>query len=207
MQASAGHRPGHPEPRRVRLVVLGAFAVEVDGKSATPPPAVSRKARTVLKLLAVERGALVPIETVVEVLWPAAVPARPTENVATLVSRLRSWLGPSAVTGSQQGYRLGNEVEVDLVEATGLVTRAEQAKGVLVRHWSRPSRPDCCSPAARFSRTSRPPHGPNRLAATGCCCGAGPDWRTLWPLWRQGRPGRPRSPLRAASPTTRWTRR
>jgi len=111
----------------VRLLVLGAFTVELDGKSATPPPEVSRKARTLLKLLAVERGALVPTETVVEVLWPAAMPARPIENVATLVSRLRSWLGPSAVTGSRQGYRLGAEVEVDLVEATTLVTRAEQA--------------------------------------------------------------------------------
>ena len=78
-RASVGHSSGRPELWRVRLLVLGAFTVELDGKSATPPPEVSRKARTLLKLLAVERGALVPTETVVEVLWPAAMPARPIE--------------------------------------------------------------------------------------------------------------------------------
>jgi DNA-binding SARP family transcriptional activator/tetratricopeptide (TPR) repeat protein len=88
---------------------------------------VSRKARTLLKLLAVARGALVPTETVVEVLWPEGPPARPAENVATLVSRLRSWLGPSAVTGSRQGYRLGDGVEIDVAEAAALVMRAERA--------------------------------------------------------------------------------
>jgi hypothetical protein len=39
-QASSAHRPG--QPAAVRLLVLGAFAVEVDGEPATPPPTVSR---------------------------------------------------------------------------------------------------------------------------------------------------------------------
>jgi DNA-binding SARP family transcriptional activator/tetratricopeptide (TPR) repeat protein len=123
--ASSGHRSG--QPAAVRLLVLGAFAAEVGGEPVTPPPAVNRKARTLLKLLAVERGAMVPTETAVEVLWPAGAPARPAENVAPLVSRLRSWLGPSAVIGSRHGYRLGDEVEVDVAEASSLIARAEQA--------------------------------------------------------------------------------
>ena len=90
------------------------------------PRSASRKARTLLKLLAVERGHLVPVDRVVEVLWPDGPPARAVENVATLVSRLRSWLGPSAIEGGRDGYRLGADVELDIDAAARLTVRAEQ---------------------------------------------------------------------------------
>ena len=115
--------PGHA----VRVLVVGTFTVEVDASTAVAPRVVSRKARTLLKLLAVERGHLVSTDHIVEVLWPDGPPARAVENVATLVSRLRSWLGPRVVEGGREGYRLGAAVEVDVDVAERLTVRAEQA--------------------------------------------------------------------------------
>ncbi len=113
--------------RAVRLLVCGVFVVEMDGESATVPRAASRKARTLLKLLAVERGHLLPTDRAVDVLWADGLPARPVDNVATLVSRLRSWLGPAVVEGDREGYRLAPHVEVDVGTAERLTVRAEQA--------------------------------------------------------------------------------
>ncbi len=124
---SAGHAQDRPEPGRgVRLFVLGQFAVEIEGEPATAPREASRKARTLLKLLAVEHGHLVPTDRIVEVLWSQS-PARPAENVAPLVSRLRSWLGSGVLDGGREGYRLAPHVEVDLATAQALTERAERA--------------------------------------------------------------------------------
>ena len=114
MIAGMGSTAGTEPDGAVRLRVLGPFAVEVGGEPATFPPTAGRKARTLLKLLAVELGRLVPTDRALEVLWPEGLPARPVENVAVLVSRLRSWLGPSTVEGGREGYRLGPGVEVGL---------------------------------------------------------------------------------------------
>jgi DNA-binding SARP family transcriptional activator/tetratricopeptide (TPR) repeat protein len=76
----------------------------------------SRKARTLLKLLAVRRGRPVPMDLIVDVLWRDDPPRRPEDNVASLVSRLRGRFGPQVVTGGRDGYRLGRPpaVLVDL---------------------------------------------------------------------------------------------
>ncbi len=127
MIAGMGSTAGTEPDGAVRLRVLGPFAVEVGGEPATFPPTAGRKARTLLKLLAVEPGRLVPTDRALEVLWPEGLPARPVENVAVLVSRLRSWLGPSTVEGGREGYRLGPGVEVDVALAEALTERAESA--------------------------------------------------------------------------------
>jgi DNA-binding SARP family transcriptional activator len=109
---------------RVRIRLAGSFAVEKDGSRRT----IGGKSRTLLKLLAVERGHAVPTDRVMEVLWGDAPPKRPVENVATLVSRLRKALGPEVVVGGRQAYRLGDApaVGVDLDEAAALVAEAEE---------------------------------------------------------------------------------
>jgi DNA-binding SARP family transcriptional activator/tetratricopeptide (TPR) repeat protein len=84
----------------------------------------SRKARVLLALLAARRGGSVPIETIVEVVWPGTTaPLRPLRAVATLVSRLRAQLGTDAVRGGPQGYRLGRPpaIHVDVDEAARLL--------------------------------------------------------------------------------------
>src|SRR5262245_37818400 len=110
--------------------LIGLFTVERDGHDVTGSLG-SRKARALLKLLAVERGHVVPVDRVVDVLWGDERPQRPAENVATLVSRLRAVLGPAAIVGGRDGYRLGSApaVRVDLDEALRHVAEAERRLG------------------------------------------------------------------------------
>jgi DNA-binding SARP family transcriptional activator len=80
----------------VRLSIVGRFEVRRGGVRIELTELGSRKARTLLKLLAVERGHLVQTDRIVDVLWPDRPPAQASENVATLISRLRKALGASA---------------------------------------------------------------------------------------------------------------
>ncbi len=97
-----------------------------DGTELTDGEIGSRKSRTLLKLLAVRRPALVPAEVIIEVLWPAGPPAAPEQNVATLVSRLRAALGADLIQGGRTGYRLaGTNAVVDLDEAARFCAQAE----------------------------------------------------------------------------------
>ncbi len=57
----------------------------------------SRKARTLLAVLLLARGAPVRTDRLVDVLWGDAPPERPAEQLGVLVSRLRRVLGPDAV--------------------------------------------------------------------------------------------------------------
>ena len=86
----------------------------------------SRKARTLLALLAAERGALVPLDRIVEALWPDEPPADPAANVATLVSRTRRLLGADLLTATGRAYGLAARGPwvVDLDEAARLTAEA-----------------------------------------------------------------------------------
>ncbi|WP_433731215.1 ATP-binding protein [Actinoplanes sp. CA-051413] len=105
----------------VCLRLAGAFAIRWSGDATDVPVTGSRKARTLLKLLAVERAGPVPMDRIVDVLWGDTPPRRAADNVATLVSRLRSRFGPELVTGARDGYRLGRPpavlVDLDLAAA------------------------------------------------------------------------------------------
>jgi DNA-binding SARP family transcriptional activator/tetratricopeptide (TPR) repeat protein len=100
----------------VRLV--GTFRVQADEQVIG-----SAKERRLLALLAAHRGQVVPADRLVEALWDGRMPERPARNVATLVSRLRSLLGPDVIAGDHRGYRLG-AVWVDVAEAARLVAEA-----------------------------------------------------------------------------------
>jgi DNA-binding SARP family transcriptional activator len=117
------------DPRTwVRLI--GYFAVGRDRRQLADAEVGSRKARTLLAVLAVENGQFVNIDHLVDVLWHGVLPRRPTAYVATLVSRLRGVLGSDVITGGSRGYRLGPSVAVDLFEAT---TRVEQGELLLAQ--------------------------------------------------------------------------
>ena len=107
------------------------FRVVRDGTELTDGQIGSRKSRTLLKLLAVERPGLVPVGRIVDVLWPNERPKAPEQNVATLVSRLRAVLGADLIQGGRAGYRLAAapRVVVDLDAAARL---CDQAEGKLV---------------------------------------------------------------------------
>ena len=85
---------------RVRL--LGPFEIEgVESQRLG-----SRKARTLLKILALARGRPVAVDFLVECLWPEGMPAQPAAQVAVLVSRLRAVLGTDRLVRSDTGYAL-----------------------------------------------------------------------------------------------------
>jgi DNA-binding SARP family transcriptional activator len=108
------------EGTTVRLA--GPFAVLRDG--SPPPRPVGGKARRLLALLAVERAGWVSADRIVDALWDGMPPRRPVENVATLVSRLRTVCGVGVIDGGRDGYRLGRAVRVDLDDAARLVAES-----------------------------------------------------------------------------------
>ena len=114
----------------VELFLAGTFRVVRDGVQLTDGEIGSRKSRTLLKLLAVERPGLVTVDRIVEILWPDERPASPEQNVAIMVSRLRAVLGAELIQGGRAGYRLaaGPGLVVDLDVAAGF---CEQAEGKL----------------------------------------------------------------------------
>jgi DNA-binding SARP family transcriptional activator/tetratricopeptide (TPR) repeat protein len=113
---------------RVNVQLAGPFAVGRPSARATDTTLGSRKARRLLALLAALRGRAVPIDLIVETLWPDGPPHRPVAGVATLVSRIRSALGPDVILTGQNGYQLGRPpmVRVDLDEAARFVGESER---------------------------------------------------------------------------------
>jgi DNA-binding SARP family transcriptional activator len=108
---------------QLRVRLFGGFEIEgVDGHRLG-----SRKARTLLKLLALARGRPVAVDTIVDALWPEGTdaPARPAEQVSVLVSRLRGGLGTERIPRTDAGYALVYDW-LDVDAATELVAEAER---------------------------------------------------------------------------------
>ena len=122
-RGTVGQSPSRSRPSPASTVwvgVVGPLLVRRDDRPLAPPEVGSRKARTLLALLAVEQGHPLSVERVAEALWGGIPPQRPAENVATLISRLRASLGRQAIAGQRTGYWLGEPVRVDLREAATL---------------------------------------------------------------------------------------
>ena len=109
----------------VRVRVLGPLRVYVDGRRVDDAPA--GRAATLLALLAVDAGHLVPVDRIIDSLWPAGPPAKAEQNVASLVSRLRRVVGRQRIEGGRNGYRLvlADGVTTDLRESEMAVSEAE----------------------------------------------------------------------------------
>ena len=120
--------PGPAVSSRVELRLAGTFGVIRDGTELAEGEVGSRKSRTLLKLLAVQRPGLVPVDRIVDVLWAQERPAAAEQNVASLVSRLRAVLGAGVILGGRPGYRLAGspEVSVDLDTAARYCEQAER---------------------------------------------------------------------------------
>lgn len=106
---------------RVEVRVVGAL--EVAGPGAAEVGGTTP--RRLLALLAVRHRRLVTTDQIAEVLWGSRPPARPEAGISTMVSRLRRGLGPGAIDGDRNGYRLADSAWVDLSAAAALIEGAE----------------------------------------------------------------------------------
>jgi DNA-binding SARP family transcriptional activator len=123
----------------LRIRMLGAL--ELEGLDIARLG--SRKARSLLRALALGRGAPVPVDVIGERLWGEDLPSRPAEQIAVLVSRARGVLGAERVTRSDAGYTLHYdwldvdtffelvETSVDRLEAGRLAAAATSARSAL----------------------------------------------------------------------------
>ena len=102
--------------------VLGDFGVD----GIEPQAFGSRKARLALQLIALGAGQAVPAGVLIDALWDTAPPARPEDQLAVLMSRLRSVLGRDRIEHRDQGYLL----HCDWLDATELavLTREVEAR-------------------------------------------------------------------------------
>ncbi|MDN5860499.1 MAG: winged helix-turn-helix domain-containing protein, partial [Pseudonocardia sp.] len=97
--------------------VLGALEVHRHGN---PVPLSSPRQRAVLAALLAQSGRPVSGDALIEAAWGADLPASPRGALHTLLSRLRSALGPDAIGSEPAGYRLGigpDALDADRFEA------------------------------------------------------------------------------------------
>ena len=113
----------HAVNTELRIRLMGGLSV--DGMSERDLG--SRKARTLLKLLAVARGEVVPVDRAADVLWGLELPAKPAEQVGVLVSRLRGVLGADHLIHRSGGYALA-AAWLDIDEIDRRVEEASDAQ-------------------------------------------------------------------------------
>jgi DNA-binding SARP family transcriptional activator len=104
--------------------VLGDFGVD----GVEPQALGSRKARLALRLLALGDGQAVPPAVLIDALWDTSPPARPDDQLAVLMSRLRSVLGRDRIEHHDAGYLLRCDW-LDAAELAKLAKEAERRRG------------------------------------------------------------------------------
>jgi DNA-binding SARP family transcriptional activator/tetratricopeptide (TPR) repeat protein len=87
----------------------------------------SKKARLALQLLAMAQGEPVPSDVLIDALWGDEAPARPEDQLAVLMSRLRSVLGRERIEHRGGGYVLHYDW-LDAVELSHLVAETERRR-------------------------------------------------------------------------------
>jgi YVTN family beta-propeller protein len=94
--------------------LLGSVAAVEDGREIVLG---GRAQRTLLAVLAVHRGQCVPVERLVDELWPSGPPPGAVKTLQVYVSRLRSAVRADAIRHCAGGYALQTAiVDVDVVE-------------------------------------------------------------------------------------------
>jgi DNA-binding SARP family transcriptional activator len=106
----------------VRL--LGEFAVD----GVEPSALGSRKARFALHLLALGDGQPVTVDVLADSLWGDSLPASPDDQLAVLMSRLRSVLGRDRIEHRDGGYVLRFDWQ-DAAELRQLIDEMDRRRG------------------------------------------------------------------------------
>jgi predicted ATPase/DNA-binding SARP family transcriptional activator len=128
MPGAMGTDPAAGESAReptVELGVLGPLEARVEGE---PVSLGAPKQRALLAQLLLRANEAVPVERLVDALWPEDPPASARHAVQVYVSRLRRALGPERIEARSRAYllRAGPE-ELDLARFRELVAQAREA--------------------------------------------------------------------------------
>ena len=110
--------------KSLALRLLGEFGVD----GVEPAAFGSRKARLALHLLALAQGNPVSSGVLAESLWGDAQPTRPDDQLAVLMSRLRSVLGRERIEHRDGGYLLRYDW-LDAAELAHLLDEIERRRG------------------------------------------------------------------------------
>src|SRR6476620_6833928 len=88
---------GGAAPAEVRVSLLGGFGATIDGEPVSDRWRL-RKAKTLVKLLALAPGHRLHRDAVVELLWPDADPGAATNNLHQAVHAARRVFGANRIT-------------------------------------------------------------------------------------------------------------
>jgi predicted ATPase len=98
----------------VALRLLGGFSASVDGEPVGPRAWRLKKARELIKLLAIASGRRLHREQVMDALWQDHAPGAAANNLYQSVHAARRVLGPSAIVVSDEIVSLSGDVDVDV---------------------------------------------------------------------------------------------
>lgn len=93
---------------KLRIALLGSFYLEVDGLEIEAKTWKSKKALTLLKYLAAQRGQKVPSDVLIELLWPENELVPSTSNLHTAVWSVRRVLAGREDTETESRLRYSN---------------------------------------------------------------------------------------------------
>ncbi|HJZ27989.1 MAG TPA: BTAD domain-containing putative transcriptional regulator [Streptosporangiaceae bacterium] len=110
--------------KSLALRVLSDFGVD----GIEPQALGSRKGRLALCVLALAEGQVVPADVLVDTLWGDTPPAQPEDQLAVLVSRLRSVLGRDRIQHRDRGYLLVCDW-LDASELAALTQEMDRRRG------------------------------------------------------------------------------
>ncbi len=140
----------------VTVTLLGGFAAAVDGEPVPEAAWRLKKARELVKLLALAPGHRLHREQAMDVLWRDRAPAAAANNLHQAVHVARRALDPDAIEVRDEVLSLGADVDVDRFElAAARCAPRRDARPPTARR-SRSTAASCCPRTATTTgRTSR----------------------------------------------------
>ncbi len=110
VQAAKNEQPTTKAPGVLEIQVLGGFAVLSDSKILDIPPG---HVETLIKILAVRNGS-VPVEVLIDLLWPDAAIEVARRRLKNVLLRVRTILGDRWISRTPTVVSLHPDVQVDL---------------------------------------------------------------------------------------------
>src|SRR5690349_10035921 len=107
----------------VNVTLLGGFSAAVDGKAVPDTGWRLKKARELVKLLALARGHRLHREQAMDVLWRDLPPAAAANNLHQAVHVARRALGMDAIGVHDELLSLAADVDVDALAAAAAEAR------------------------------------------------------------------------------------